>query len=100
MKIDAQFGVTNALLDQLRAMMSTGSTLDQAIWFLFHANVPKPGVILALRLAEIADLRAAKIAVHRHPAFSFRRETDEEFSENMLQSLETARRDEERQTAA
>ena len=91
MKHDPRFELTEERLSTLRCMHNEGSSFDEMIWFLFKAGVPKPGVILALRITGVMGLAEAKETTHNHPAFEFRRADDEAFRESLFTALEESR---------
>ena len=86
--------ISDELLQTLRDMAANGSTPDQMIQYLHHRGVPKPGATLALRLSGAMPSEDTKQAVHFHPAYAFRRESDEMFEESLVSSLEQVERSE------
>ncbi len=90
MNLDPRFELTDEILKALHSMREKGSPHDEIIWYLFHAGVPKPGVILGLRVANIMGLGQAKEITHNHPAFEFRRTNDEAFRDSLFAELEAS----------
>ncbi len=73
---------------------------EAMIWFLFREGLPKSGALVALRHARVMPLEDTKEAVHFHKAYSYRRESDENFREAALEALLEAGKAERRSVAA
>ena len=103
MNLHPEFKLTAEILDNVRTLHAAHATHDEIIWYLFRAGVPKPAVMLALRITGVMGLGEAKEITHEHPAFEFRRANDEAFHESVIDAwdeIEAAERAEVAHTAA
>ncbi len=87
-EIDRLLRITPALIADASGMHASGESVDAIIWYLKRKNVTKPGVHSILRRANVLPSSEIKEVVHFHPAFEYRRASDERFQEQAIAALE------------
>ena len=77
--IDSRLEIPEDILDGLKQLHGRGVSREEMIWYLFRADLSKPVATIALRLGKVMPSGETKEAVHHHPAYATRRESDEVF---------------------
>lgn len=86
-EINEMLGLTEDILQMIKQMHANGESVDSILWFLHEAGTSKPGAIIALRRTAVMPIRKTKLTVHLHPAYAYRRITDEMFEEEAAHLL-------------
>ena len=79
--------VAPEVVDQARSMLESGSSVDSVLRFAVDAGLGKPYCILLLKKASTLPSGEIKDLVDASPVFAYRRETDERFQGDVIDTL-------------
>ena len=91
---DALLGIDDVLVARLKAMAAEGKSAESLVNYMAAAGVPKGGAHVALRRANVISPIEAKKIVHFHPAYAYRRQADEAFTDSLVEALDEIERSE------
>jgi len=83
--------IDEGLLQELRALRSNGSPIEDGIRLLRERGVSKLGSIRLLHLALDIDLGDAKSIIYESPTWEDRKASDEAFAESAVKAFSKVR---------